>query len=119
MNISYTRVGDYLLPNIILNSENQHQIGKYGLLKLEYLKEHNKGLYIELLMKEQLNNYLYEVEELVNDQINKLIITLVEKENVNEKLKNDNQMLWVKLMNNIKNRAEELILRDYLYTDSI
>lgn len=119
MDISYTIVGDYLLPNIKLNNENQHQIGKYGLLKLEYLKEHNRGLYIELLMKEQLNNYLYEVEKLVNGQINKLIIALAEKENVNEKLKNDNQILWVGLMNNIKNRAKELILKDYIYTDSI
>ena len=54
-------------------------------------------------MKEQINNYLYEVEKLVNDKINRLIIALAEKENVNEKLKNDNQILWVGLMNNIKN----------------
>ena len=102
MNNSYTRVCDQLLPNIILNNENQHQIGKYVLLKLEYLKEHIRGLYIELLMKGQLNNYLYEVEKLVNEKINKFIIVLAEKENANEKLKNDNQMLWVWFMNNIK-----------------
>lgn len=83
------------------------------------LKEYNKGLYSELLMKEQLNTYLYELENLVKEKVNELIISLAEKENINEKLKNDNQMLWVKLMNNIKNRAEELILIDYLFTDSI
>lgn len=119
MNISYTRVGDYLLPDLILKEGKQYSIGKYGLLKLRYLKEYNKGLYTELLMKEQLNNYLYDVQNLVNDKINELIISFSEKENVNEKLKNDNQILWVGLMNNIKNRAEEIVIKDYIYTNLV
>lgn len=97
MNISYTKVGDYLLPNLKLKEEKQHNIGKYGLIKLRYLKEHNKGLYTELLMKEQLNSYLYDVENLVNNKLNELITLFAEKENINEKLKNDNQMLWAPL----------------------
>lgn len=117
MNISYTRKGDYLLPNLILKDKEQYNIGKYGLLKLRYLKEYNRGLYTELLVKEQLNSYLYEVENLVKERINELIISLAEKENVNEKLKNDNQMLWIKLMNNIKNRAEEIVFREYIHTN--
>lgn len=119
MNISYTKFGDYLLPNIRLKEVKQHNIGKYGLLKLKYLKEHNKGLYTELLMKEQLNSYLYDIENKVNNKINELTISLAEKENVNEKLKKDNQMLWVRRMNNIKNRAEEIVIRDYIYTNLI
>lgn len=119
MNISYTRVSDYLLPNLILKDKEQYNIGKYGLLKLRYLKEYNKGLYTELLMKEQLNSYLYDVQILVNDKINELIISLSEKENVNEKLKNDNQILWVGLMNNIKNRAEEIVIKDYISTNLV
>lgn len=117
MSISYTKIGDYLLPNLNLKEGKQRNIGNYGLLKLRYLKEHNKGLYTELLMKEQLNSYLYDVENLVNDKINQLIISLAEKENVNEKLKNDNQIIWIGLMNNIKNRVEEIVIRDYIYTN--
>ncbi len=117
MNISYTKKGDYLLPNLKLKERKQYNIGKYGLLKLRYLKEHNKGLYTELLMKEQLNSYLYAIEDLVKEKINELIISLAEKENVNEKLKNDNQMLWIGFMNNIKNRAEEIVFKEYIYTN--
>ncbi len=117
MNISYTKQGDYLLPDLKVKEGKQYNIGKYGLLKLKYLKEHNRGLYTELLMKGQLNSYLYEVENLVKERINELIISLAEKENVNEKLKNDNQMLWIGLMNNIKNRAEEIVFREYIHTN--
>ena len=117
MNISYTRIGDYLLPNIKLKEEKQYNIGKYGLLKLRHLKEYNRGLYTELLMKEQINTYLYELENLVKEKVNELIISLAEKENVNEKFKNDNQILWIGLMNNIKSWAEEIIIREYIYTN--
>lgn len=117
MSISYTIIGDYLLPELKLKKGKQHNIGKYGLLKLRYLKEYNKGLYTELLMKEQLNSYLYEVENLVKERINDLVISIAEKENVDEKLKKDNQMLWIGLMNNIKSRAEEIIIKEYIYTN--
>ncbi len=62
MSISYTRVGDYLLPNLKLKNENYYNIGKYWLLKLEYLKEHKWGLYKVLLMKDELNYYLHEID---------------------------------------------------------
>ena len=117
MSISYTKIGDYLLPNLKLKEGKQYNIGKYGLLKLRYLKEYNRGLYTELLMKEQLNTYLYELENLVKEKVNELIISLAEKENINEKLKNDNQILWIGLMNNIKSRAEKIIIREYIYTN--
>ena len=117
MSISYTKVGDYLLPDLKLKEGKQHNIGKYGSLKLRYLKEYNKGLYTELLMEEQLNSYLYAIENLVKEKVNELIISLAEKENVNEKLKKDNQMLWIGYMNNIKNRAEEIVFREYIYTN--
>lgn len=119
MNISYTRIGDYLLPNLKLEEKEQYSIGKYGLLKLEYLKKNNRWFYTKLLINNELNSYLYEVDKLVNDKINELIIVIAEKENVNESLKNTNQMLWIGYMNNIKNRAEEIILKDYIYGDLI
>lgn len=119
MNISYTKIGNYELPNLKIKEKEQYNIGKYGLLKLEYLKKNNRGFYTKLLINNELNSYLYEVDKLINDKISELIIMLAEKENVNESLKNTNQMLWIGYMNNIKNRAEEIILKDYIYGDLI
>ena len=115
MNISYTKSGDYLLPNLRLKDKERFNIGKYGLLKLEYLKKNKRGLYIELLMKDKLNEYLHDIDINLMDKEQKLIKELAEKENVTEELKSSNQMLWIGKMNNIKNRVEEIILKEYIY----
>lgn len=115
MNISYTRKGDYLLPNLILKEKIQYNIGKYGLLRLEFIKKYKLGLYFDLLVNDTLNEYLHEVDTTVMEKVQKIIKELAEKENINEKLKQDNQMLWVSKMNNIKNIAEEIILKEYIY----
>ena len=115
MNISYTKVGDYLLPDLKLEDKERFNIGKYGLLKLEYLKKNKRGLYAELLMKDKLNEYLHDVDIIANSRINDLILLLAEKENVDERLKQNNQILWVGKMNNIKNIAEEIILKELIY----
>ena len=115
MNISYTRKGDYLLPNLILKDKEQFNIGKYGLLRLEYIKKYKLGLYFDLLVNDKLNEYLHNIDTIVMEKVQKLIIELAEKENINEKLKENNQMLWVSKMNNIKNVAEEIILKEYIY----
>ena len=87
MNISYTKVGDYLLPDLKLEDKERFNIGKYGLIKLEYLKKNKRGLYTELLMKDKLNEYLYDIDIIANSRINDLILLLAEKENVDERLK--------------------------------
>ena len=115
MNISYTKQGDYLLPNLILKDKEQYNIGKYGLLRLEYIKKEKLGLYFDLLVNDTLNEYLHNIDTTVMEKVQSLIKELAEKENINEKLKQDNQMLWVSKMNNIKNRAEEIILKEYIY----
>ena len=115
MNISYTRKGDYLLPNLILENKEQYNIKKYGLLRLDYIKNKKKSLYVKLLMNDELNKYLHDIDELVEDNVNKLIKLLAEKENINEKMKGSLQLLWIKSMNNIKNRVEEIILKKYIY----
>ena len=115
MNISYTKQGDYLLPNLILKDKEQFNIGKYGLLRLEYIKKYKLGLYFDLLVNDTLNEYLHDIDTTVMEKVQKLIIELAEKENINEKLKENNQMLWVNKMNNIKNIAEEIISKDYIY----
>lgn len=115
MNISYTKKGDYLLPNLILKEKVQFNIGKYGLLRLEYIKKYKLGLYFDLLMNDNLNEYLHEVDTTIMEKVQSLIKALAEKENINEKLKQGNQMLWVSKINNIKNIAEEIILKEYIY----
>lgn len=115
MNISYTKQGDYLLPNLILKDKEQFNIGKYGVLRLEFIKKHKLGLYFDLLMNDTLNEYLHEIDTILMERVQKLIKELTEKENIIECLKAYNQMLWISKMNNIKNMAEEIILKEYIY----
>ena len=115
MNISYTKKGDYLLPDLILEDKERFSIGKYGLLRLNYIKKEKLGLYFDLLVNDKLNEYLHNIDTTVIEKVQKLIKELAEKENINEKLKENNQMLWVSKMNNIKNIAEEIILKEYIY----
>ena len=115
MNISYTKKGDYLLPDLILKDKEQFNIGKYGLLRLEYIKKYKLGLYFDLLVNDNLNEYLHNIDTTVMEKVQKLIKELTEKENITEELKSNNQMLWIGKMNNIKNIAEEIILKEYIY----
>ena len=115
MNISYTKQGDYLLPNLILKDKEQFNIGKYGLLRLEYIKKYKLGLYFDLLVNDNLNEYLHNIDTTVMEKVQKLIKELTEKENITEELKSSNQMLWISKMNNIKNIANEIILKEYIY----
>lgn len=85
------------------------------MLKLEYLKKNKRRLYTELLMKDKLNEYLYDIDTTVMEQMQKVITELVEKDNINEDLKQNDQLLWISKMNNIKNTAEEIILKEYIY----
>ena len=115
MNISYTRIGDYLLPDLRLEEKERFNIGKYGLLRLEYIKKYKLGLYFDLLVNDNLNEYLHNIDTTVMEKVQKLIKELTEKENITEELKSSNQMLWIGKMNNIKNRVEEIILKEYIY----
>ncbi len=115
MNISYTKKGDYLLPDLILENKKQYNIEKYGLLRLNYIKKFKLGLYFDLLVNDKLNEYLHNIDTIVMEMVQKLIKELTEKENINEELKQNNQMLWICKMNNIKNIAEEIILKEYIY----
>ena len=115
MNISYTKQNDYLLPNLILKEKVQYNIGKYGLLRLEYIKKYKLGLYFDLLVNDNLNEYLHDIDTTVMEKVQCLVKELDEKENINEKLKQYSQMLWVSKMNNIKNISEEIILKKYIY----
>ena len=115
MKISCTKNGDYLLPNLILENKKQYNIEKYRLLRLNYIKRYKLGLYFDLLVNDKLNEYLHNIDTIVMEMVQKLIKELAEKENITEELKSSNQMLWIAKINNIKNRVEEIILKEYIY----
>lgn len=114
MNISYTKKGDYLLPDLILEDKESFNVGKYGLLRLNYIKKEKLGLYFDLLVNDKLNEYLHDIDTTVMEMVQKLIKELTEKENITEELKSSNQMLWIGEMNNIKDIAEEIVLKEYI-----
>ena len=113
--ITYRKVGDYFIPNLYLSIQPKMPIGKYGISRLNYLKNFNKGLYTELLIDGTLKQHLLDIDESANERIHVLIKQFAESENVNEYLKEHHQMEWVQAMNNIKNRAEEIVLNEIIY----
>ena len=114
--IAYHKEGDYLIPNIIVeNPKKDYHIGLYGRLKLEYMKKHQLGLYSDLILTGSLSEYLIEIDKTANGRVNRIINELAKKENVDENLKRNNQMEWVRSMNNIKNRAEEIVFNELIY----
>ena len=114
--IEYIKQGDYYLPNLILApEETNYKIGKYGRIKLNYLKNNKKVEYSILLIESKLNRYLHEIDIASEDMLKSIISQLMKQENVTEELKSTNQMEWVQAMNNIKNRAEEIILKELIY----
>lgn len=113
--ITYHREGDYLVPNLYLPKQPEKHIGKYGHLRLNYLKKHKRGLYTELLISGTLKQHLIDIDESTTNKVNELIKQLAEVEHVDENLKEHHQMEWVQAMNNIKNRAEEIIFNEIIY----
>ncbi len=115
MELNYTKVGDYFLPNLTIK-EQKGTINKYGYLRLNYLKEHKKGFYTSLILQDKLTNYLVSVSKDAELVLNYLM-TFAKKydEKLSEKNKELNQLEWVKLMNNYKNCAEEIILNEIVY----
>lgn len=113
--ISYTLQGDYYLPDLALPAEEQVEVGIWGQRHLQYIKAHRKGFYTTLLTKCELNRHLADVNKQAEDMFFRLVKQLAEKENVTEKLKAENQMLWVRKMNNIRNRVTEVVKYELIY----
>ena len=113
--ISYTLVGDYYLPNLKLEQEEKVQLNKYGLLRLDYLKKHKKAELSIMFMDMTLNKHLKEVQELAQARVNKLVEQLKAKSGLTEDMKNTDMLYWVGTMNAIKNKAEEIVLKELIY----
>lgn len=120
MELKYIKTGDYELPNLTLKGNKKGTINKYGKLRLDYLKEHKKALYTTLLMKDELNNHLISVSKDTEKLLNNLMESCKKSdEKLSEKNKEINQLEWVKLMNNYKITAEEIILNELIYTENV
>ena len=116
MKITYTKCGDYLLPDLEFTKKENKQLNKYGLLRLDYIKHYKKVLYQELLVKDKLNEHLFSVGLEEEVKVSHLIKKLIEFDGtINEELKEKNQLLWIQKMNNCKYIAEEIILKEYIY----
>ena len=101
MKLNYTKVGDYLLPNLTIKNQNYGEINKYGYLRLNYLKEHKKVLYTSLLMQDKLTNHLVSVSNECEDRFKTLMDNYIKNdEKLSEKCKETNGIEWIKLMNN-------------------
>ncbi len=113
---TYTKQGDYLLPNLILPAEKETgDIGVWATRHKRYLKQYHKVLYYNLLTSGKMNSYLADIEQQAQQLFLRLVKELAEKENVTEELKADDMLLWVQKMNNIRNRAAEIVNNEVIY----
>lgn len=112
--MSYTLHGDYYLPDLVLREE-EPIYGKYGMLRKQFLKEHRSAGYQYLLLTGKLNEHLNQTDQEAREQVETLMEQMTEKQGVTEELKAQDQMKWVRLMNNIKASAEEIILKNMVY----
>ena len=114
--ISYTLGEDGLYyPDLYLPEETEYPIGKYGMLRKTYLKEHRKRLYLELVLVGKLNEHLHQVDEECNQMMDRLVEQMKERQGVTEELKLQNQMAWVGRMNNIRDCAEKIVGNEVIY----
>ena len=113
MEITYTLVGDYYRPNLI--APGSPKVGRWGMLRFNYLRKHRESLYTIMLMENTLNSHLEEIDRQAQEMEQQIISQLAQQEGVTEQLKAEKQMEWVAKMSNIRNRADEIILNDLIY----
>ena len=114
MELSYVQQGEYFFPKLCFEAENP-PIGKYGLLRKSYLKEHKRGWYSSLLLTGKLDEHLAEIDHSCNERIERIMNQLARREGVTEALKAADQMEWARHMNSIRARAEEIVLSELVY----
>ena len=115
MELTYHWEGDVLIPDLELEDGSNYQIGKYGRMRQRYLFENHHDMYTHLVLTEKLWKHLEEVDMECNDMMDMLTVRMAERESVTEHLKSVDQLGWVRKMNNIRSRAEEVVLHDLIY----
>ncbi|MDO4554413.1 MAG: TnpV protein [Lachnospiraceae bacterium] len=113
--ITYALHGDYYYPLIVLKQTEKRTIGKYGMLRRVYLMEHKKARYQIMLLNETLMEHLADVDEMAQEMMDRIVDQIARAEGVTEALKAQDSMLWLRRMNNIRNRAEEIVLSEIVY----
>ncbi len=112
---TYRQVGDYFIPNITLPDDGEYKIGKYGRMRRNYLKEYRKILYNNYVLEGTLVKHLAEIDQACNERIENIVSAMAKQEGVTEALKAADQIEWVRRMNSIRNRAEEIVLHELVY----
>ena len=112
---TYRQEGDYLIPNLLPPEGSDTPLGRYGRLRRSFLKEHHRGIYTSMLLNGSLWTHLHEIDKSCTEQMERIVSQIAKQENVTEALKAADQMEWVRRMNNIRNRAEEIVLADIVY----
>ena len=114
MNLTYTMQGDYLLPN--LEVPESPKVGKYGMLRRSFLRSHKQALYPGMMLEGTLNSHLEQVDKESTMLLEKLTSQMMQEQGLTEELKSRNQMLWVQQMNNLRQSAEEVVLKELIYS---
>ena len=113
--IAYSRQGEYLLPDITVPDEPETHVGKYGSLRRNYLKEQHYGIFLSLLTQGKLNQHLKETQEEAQGRMEQIVSQMAQSQEVTEELKAKDQMLWLSMMNNIRQAAEEIVMNELVY----
>lgn len=113
--LSYTLYGDYYLPDLALPEEEKPTYGKYGMLRRTFLTEHRKGLYMSMFLQGKIVEHLNQIDRAATERMELLVVKMTERQGVTERLKAEDQLLWVGMMNNIRSAAEEIVLKELIY----
>ena len=114
--ITYTKVGDYLIPDLVMDPQPEGEIGHWGWQRKEHLRKHKKGVYNAMLMQGSLTQHLIDINRDALDMMETIVKQTAQVEGVTEALKREDQMEWVRRMNNIRSRAEEFVRSDLIYS---
>ena len=115
MEITYSKYGDYYLPDLVLSEEEPATYGRFGRIRLKYLKEHRRVLYINLLTSGELTQHLNEVDRQAREMLELLVKQMAQEQGITEQMKAEDQMAWVGAMNNIRSAAEEVVMQTSVY----
>ncbi len=116
--LTYTKVGDYLVPDLVLDGEDELEeipLGKYGMLREDFLREHHNGTFTSMLLTGRLTKHLREIDTQAQEQVDSIVKDLMKRSGVNEELKARDQMAWVQAVNSFTAQAEEMVLAEIVY----
>ena len=115
-NLTYSMQGDYCLPNLLPPQEEEVTLGKFALLRRSFLKQNRRVTYTNLLTSGKLTEHLLEIQRTAQEQLEKLTQQMAKSQGVTEQMKSENQMLWVQVMNNLRQSAEEIVMKEVIYS---